>query len=230
MSARRYTVVLGLLAAALANPATAWAQDDASRTLVEQGRYWRAQGKPDQAVQAWQKLLLIDPRQPEALYWNCGQLAVALRSLVESAPLMEALERFGPLYMANVRRRWLWRLGLLSQGDERDAALIAACEAAMTESGESPARFFLRHRHGERATGELAEALRGYVPAGIASGGDDFNPGPTMVIDEVEEIWAAIAKRDDWSAMTNAVDRIRALGEFLGQPPLPSGHLKLAPA
>lgn len=169
-------------------------------------------------------------RQPEALYWNCGQLAVALRSLVESAPLMEALERFGPLYMANVRRRWLWRLGLLSQGDERDAALIAACEAAMTESGESPARFFLRHRHGERATGELAEALRGYVPAGIASGGDDFNPGPTMVIDEVEEIWAAIAKRDDWSAMTNAVDRIRALGEFLGQPTLPSGHLKLAPA
>ncbi|RXN86640.1 cellulose synthase subunit BcsC-related outer membrane protein [Achromobacter aloeverae] len=66
MSARRHTVALGLLAV-LAHP-VAWAQDDASRTLVEQGRYWRAQGKPEQAAQAWEKLLLADPRQPEALY------------------------------------------------------------------------------------------------------------------------------------------------------------------
>ncbi|RYD86598.1 MAG: YdiU family protein, partial [Sphingomonadales bacterium] len=39
-------------------------------------------------------------RQPEALYWNCGQLAIALRALADAPPLLAALERFGPLYMA----------------------------------------------------------------------------------------------------------------------------------
>ncbi|MGN6499317.1 MAG: protein adenylyltransferase SelO family protein, partial [Tsuneonella sp.] len=68
-------------------------------------------------------------RQPEALHWNCGQLAVALRMLAEAPPLVAAMERFGPLSMAAVRRRWLWRLGVQTQDEERDAALVAACEA-----------------------------------------------------------------------------------------------------
>ncbi|SAH81464.1 cellulose synthase protein C [Bordetella ansorpii] len=95
MSARRYTVVLGLLAAALANPATAWAQDDASRTLVEQGRYWRAQGKPDQAVQAWQKLLLIDPRQPEALY-GMAAIAIDRKQLTQARDYLTRLRAAAP--------------------------------------------------------------------------------------------------------------------------------------
>ncbi|MGN6497810.1 MAG: protein adenylyltransferase SelO family protein, partial [Tsuneonella sp.] len=77
-------------------------------------------------------------RQPEALHWNCGQLAVALRMLAEAPPLVAAMERFGPLYMAAVRRRWLWRLGLAPLDEERDAALVAACEAAMHDGGEPP--------------------------------------------------------------------------------------------
>jgi uncharacterized protein YdiU (UPF0061 family) len=51
-------------------------------------------------------------RQPEAIHWNCGQLAVALRLLVEAPPLIAALERFGPLYQAALTRRLTWRLGL----------------------------------------------------------------------------------------------------------------------
>ncbi|MFX7784739.1 protein adenylyltransferase SelO family protein, partial [Acinetobacter baumannii] len=37
-------------------------------------------------------------RQPEAIHWNLGQLAVALRLISEAPPLIAALERFGPLY------------------------------------------------------------------------------------------------------------------------------------
>ena len=55
-------------------------------------------------------------RQAEALYWNCGQLAVALRQLAEAPPLVAALERFGPLYQAALAERFLWRLGLDQTG------------------------------------------------------------------------------------------------------------------
>ncbi|ANY21241.1 hypothetical protein A6F68_02751 [Tsuneonella dongtanensis] len=164
-------------------------------------------------------------RQPEALYWNCGQLAVALRTLVDSAPLLAALERFGPLYMENVRRRWLWRLGVASRGEERDAALVAACEAAMADSGEVPDLFFHRHRFGAHAQGELAEAFAGYNPVAGSRPWPDGEEPPSLVIDEVEPLWSTIAKQDQWTPLWEAVERIRAFGELLGAPPMAASHV-----
>jgi uncharacterized protein YdiU (UPF0061 family) len=161
-------------------------------------------------------------RQPEALYWNCGQLAIALRALCDAPPLLAALERFGPLYMANVRRRWLWRLGLVSLGEERDGALVAASEAAMRERRESPDSFFNRHRCGRDAE-ELGEAFAGYRPV-ADDAPDPADPAPSLVIDEVERIWDAIAERDDWQPMADMVAAIRRLGARLGPAPSPAGH------
>jgi len=163
-------------------------------------------------------------RQPEALYWNCGQFAIALRAVSEAPPLLAALERFGPLYMANVRRRWLWRLGLQSQGEERDAALVAACEAAMSESQEAPDAFFWRHRFGRNAQGNLAEVLAGYSP--VSASVDTPARPPSLVIDEVERIWSAIAERDDWRPLTSQIEAIRRLGVVLGPAPAPAGHIR----
>ncbi len=101
-------------------------------------------------------------RQAEAIHWNCAQLAIALRAVCDAPPLIAALERFGPLYAAAMARRWTWRLGVASRGAERDAAMIAACERAMQQSGMGPDAFFHRHRGGANADGELAEALSGY--------------------------------------------------------------------
>jgi uncharacterized protein YdiU (UPF0061 family) len=161
-------------------------------------------------------------RQPEALYWNCGQLAIALRALSEAPPLVAALERFGPLYMANVRRRWLWRLGLESLSEDRDGAVVAACEAAMRDSGESPDVFFDWHRFARSDDTALADAFAGYRPTGDLR---DWEPAPSLVIDEVERIWAAIAERDDWQPLTDKIDAIRRMGARLGPPPPPAGHL-----
>ena len=36
--------------------------------LIDQGRYWQAHRRGDLAEQAWQKVLRIDPKQPDALY------------------------------------------------------------------------------------------------------------------------------------------------------------------
>jgi uncharacterized protein YdiU (UPF0061 family) len=163
-------------------------------------------------------------RQSEALYWNCGQLAIALRVLTDSQPLLAALERFGPLYMESVRRRWLWRLGLESLGEERDAALVATCEAEMARTGEAPHRFFHRHRSARNTDGNLGEASKGYERSpGTRVPFSADNP-PSLLIEEVEQIWSAIADRDDWEPALSLVGEIRRYGNELGLPPTPAGQ------
>jgi uncharacterized protein YdiU (UPF0061 family) len=163
-------------------------------------------------------------RQPEALHWNCGQLAVALRTLADAPPLVAAMERFGPLYMAAVRRRWLWRLGVQPRGEERDAAVVAACEAAMRETGAQPDAFFHSNRGGRAAEDPLGDALDGYEPVQETHPLWDEPAPPTLVIEEVERVWSAIADSDDWEPLENAIRHIRRLGEALGEPPRPAGH------
>ena len=155
-------------------------------------------------------------RQPEAIHWNCGQLAVALRTLTEAPPLIAALERFGPLYQAALARRFLWRLGLASQGFEQDSSLIAAAEAAMRESGSSPDGFFHRHRFGRNAPdGLFGGLLRGYKALGGPDPLWDETSPPSLVIDEVERIWAAISEHDDWAPLTEKLAAIHAFGQAL---------------
>ena len=164
-------------------------------------------------------------RQPEALHWNCGQLAVALRLHAETAPLVAALERFGPLYMAAVARRWCWRLGVVSQGTEADTQLVAACEAAMREAAAQPDAFFFRHRGGRgEAQGALGEALATYQP--VADPHDYWSDAEpqSMLIDEVEAIWDAIAQNDDWTPLHTKVAALRRMGAAHGAPPVPAGH------
>lgn len=38
------------------------------RSLIDQARHWQGRQRPDLAAQAWQKLLAVDPRQPDALH------------------------------------------------------------------------------------------------------------------------------------------------------------------
>ena len=162
-------------------------------------------------------------RQPEALHWNCGQLAVALRLVCDAPPLIAALERFGSLYMEAVGRRWCWRLGIANRGSEADAALVGACERAMRESGESPDAFFHRHRGGRNAEGSLAEALSDHAPTDSAHPYGDEEP-ETMVIEEVERIWAAIDETDDWQPLADKIAAIRRMGAAHGDAPRPAGQ------
>ncbi|AOL94414.1 protein adenylyltransferase SelO family protein [Porphyrobacter sp. LM 6] len=158
-------------------------------------------------------------RQPEALHWNCGQLAVALRLLADTAPLVAALERFGPLYMEAVARRWCWRLGVKSRGIEEDTQLVAGCEAQMRAGAVQPDAFFFAHRGGRG----LAEALHDYEP--VEDTHDYWaDPAPqSMLIEEVEAIWAAIDEGDDWAPLHAKVAALRRMGAAHGTPPRPAG-------
>lgn len=158
-------------------------------------------------------------RQPEALHWNCGQLAVALRLVAEAPPLIAALERFGPLYQAALARQLLWRMGLQSRGFDADYALIAQAEQAMRATSASPDAFFHRHRFGRNAQGELAAALKEFEPQGPDHDLWHEATPPSLVIDHVETVWSAIDGRDDWGPLGETIAAIRRLGEALGPPP-----------
>lgn len=164
-------------------------------------------------------------RQPEALHWNCGQFAVALRLLADTAPLIAALERFGPLYREAVALRWCWRLGLAPQGVEADTQLVAACEEHLRESSAQPDAFFFAHRQGRGAAdGALRDVLATYQPAGAAH---EYwsDPAPqSLMLDEVEAIWAAISEADDWAPLHAKVAALRRMGAAHGPPPVPAGH------
>ncbi len=161
-------------------------------------------------------------RQPEAMRWNCGQFAVALRLLAEAPPLIAALDRFEARFAHHLARRVLWRLGVQPQGGPADTALLNAIGVHLRETGVSPDAFYFAH-HQLRALpeGPLGEALAGYraVPGVDHPLWAEPAP-PTLVIDDVERIWAAIDRADDWAPLLAQVAAIRRLGEALGPAPV----------
>ena len=145
-------------------------------------------------------------RQAEAMHWDLAQLAISLRLISEAPPLVEALERFPGLFQAAIIRRFLWRLGVQSRSEADDRALVEAGERAMIADRILVADFFKDHRGGANSgTPSDAEALSLFREKlrdfSMAEGADRPLPDCTMLIDEVEGIWASIAQTDDWQPM-----------------------------
>jgi uncharacterized protein YdiU (UPF0061 family) len=157
-------------------------------------------------------------RQPEALLWNCGQLAVALRLLAETEPLVAALDRFGGLYHEAMAELFLQRLGVAPKGIEADSALIQAAERHMREAEISPDLLFFLHRGARNPPeGEFGALLRTFAPvASLDHPMWSQAEPPTLVIEDVERVWAAIDKNDDWGPLDATIADIRALGDALG--------------
>ncbi len=85
-----------------------------------------------------------------------------------------------------------------------------------------PDRFFFDHRGGRNAAqGAFGDLLGAYesVPDATAHPLWGEQGAPTLIIDEVERIWAAIDKDDDWSALNQKVAEIREFWLALGAPP-----------
>lgn len=169
-------------------------------------------------------------RQPEAIHWNLGQLAVSLRLVSEAPPLIAALERFGPLYQQALAKRFCWRLGVVPQGLDTDRALIGAAEAVMMQGGVTIDAFFfawmgdatpacppeLLGTDGEALWAAFGEVKAQYAPARARTHAYWQADAPqSMLIDEVESIWAAIAEHDDWSPLSAKVAALREMGNAL---------------
>lgn len=162
-------------------------------------------------------------RQAQAMHWNLGQLAVSLRLVCEAPPLIEALERFPSLFQDAIVRRFMWRLGVVSNDEGSDRALVEAAERAMGHAKIAVDRFFVTHRGAQRPDqftrdehyDAFVALLSEYRPTADArpTNSDDFLC--SMLIDEVEAIWAAIATNDDWQPLHAKIEDIRRMGAAL---------------
>lgn len=158
-------------------------------------------------------------RQPEAIGWDVAQLASCLRLIAESEPLIAALDGFGPAFQRELTATILWRLGVMSRDEVSDRAVARAVERGLRESGVSLDRFFFDAFGGSAPDGapwdELRAALASYAPRKDRSHAYWSGEPCSMLIDEVEAIWAPIADTDDWSALHAKVEAIRAMGTAL---------------
>jgi uncharacterized protein YdiU (UPF0061 family) len=158
-------------------------------------------------------------RQPEAIHWNVMQLAVALRTVSEAQPLIDILETFPERYQRAVSDAILWRLGVVPQEPVRDRALVQTIEQALTQSATGIDRFFFDAFGGTIPEGEAFDALRtalsGYTPRKARTHPYWSDAPCSMLIDEVEAIWAAIDERDDWAPFHAKIAAIRRMGEAL---------------
>ena len=174
-------------------------------------------------------------RQPEASSWNLAQLAGCLALISEEAPLVEALQGFAPAYHAAIRQAMHARLGLEPLDEDRDLGFLQTLFAWMTESGAAWDQtfhdWFCGEASAQRAAASPQAAL--YAAAAFAPVRDGLfarrpvradrlsNPvfqaatPVSLVIEEVEGLWAPIAEADDWGAFHAKLGAIDALREAL---------------
>ena len=160
-------------------------------------------------------------RQPEALQWNLTRLAECLLPFATQEVLEDALNVFEPALHEAFTAAILRRLGLASAGDAADAALVRAFWAFLAESqapfeqsffdcfggaarfdriGDSPSAAFYR----DASFAALRDALAAHdaAPGARLDHAYFTRAKPcSMLIDEMEAIWAPIAEADDWSAL-----------------------------
>jgi len=176
--------------------------------------------------------------QPRAFLRNLVRLGESLRPLSRDIALAPALADFETRLEQEVTARTLARLGLTPGGDA-DSALVAAVYAFLQESGVGYDRFFFDLRGGlvnhearppegrqglgretkDRYTGarwdELRALLMLYEPSGPGADYFERDTPCTLLIDEIESIWSAIARDDDWAPFEAKVRDIRSMGAAL---------------
>ena len=169
-------------------------------------------------------------RQPEAVFWNLQQLAGCLAMLADGSEIAAALSDFGETYRRDLAAAMLDRLGVSSAGEEADVALAGAAFRALAEGGDALGwePFFFdwfggkasqdRALNGPRADVYRTEAFVDFRarltehapdrPERLESPVFQRDQPETLLYDEIEDIWAAIAAQDDWTPFNAKLDRL----------------------
>jgi uncharacterized protein YdiU (UPF0061 family) len=160
-------------------------------------------------------------RQAEALQWNLFQLAQALRRVAPAESLVPALKSWPERVGRHLARQALWRLGLEPRGAVEDEALVRAFEAGLAGSGVQPDAAWFAFRGGRRpadihpAFAPFVERLAAFraVPDSLTHPYWAHEGPVTMLIAEVEALWAPIAADDDWGPFNAKLEAVRRMGE-----------------
>jgi uncharacterized protein YdiU (UPF0061 family) len=175
-------------------------------------------------------------RQPDTLAWNLTRLAECLVPLSSIEKLEPALNTVWPQFRAQLPKQVLRRLGLKPRELDEDSDLLAAMFGFLTASQAPYEQFFFDWRGGalsfDRAASSpsadfyASEAFRAFANLMERYGpADDVNLGHsyfaqqrprTMLIDEVEAIWAPIAENDDWTLFEETLGEIALMRQAYG--------------
>lgn len=168
-------------------------------------------------------------RQPATVHWNLSVLGQCLTMVSPSEPLIESLNTYPARYQAELRAALCVRLNLVPQG-EADEALVAALFgflATLDFDGSFEGVFYdwfggaaseARALSGPRAghyQGSAFTAFRAALEGYACADPDTLKhprfaaPDPeTLLIGEIESLWADIAGRDDWTAFHAKLEAI----------------------
>jgi len=175
-------------------------------------------------------------RQPGAVAWNLSRLAECLLPFSDKDTLASVLESFGPVLQRSFSSELLRRLGLQSAGETEDLALASAFVAFLVTSQAGLEQSFF-----DWYGGLASEARARRSPASDHYAAQSFGPvleqfatripisslrlehsyftraePCTMLIDQVESLWAPIAESDDWTAFHRKCEAISEMAEAYG--------------
>ncbi len=179
-------------------------------------------------------------RQPEAVRWNLVELARALLPLVQTGEAgypQTALDLFDEVYQSALDAQTIRRLGLASDGGLADRLLRASVWQFLQESQVGFERFFFDWYGGRGAVQRgrpfrspeaaayrtnsavyLLEALAARPPHRAAKLDHEYfhKEAPcTLLIEELERIWDAIASGDDWTPLERKLGEIAQMRDAL---------------
>jgi serine/tyrosine/threonine adenylyltransferase len=176
-------------------------------------------------------------RQPEAVSWALVQLGSALTLVCSTAALEQELTRFAPAYQAGLRASMFRRLHLAPGELDGDLAFLQMLFDWLTQT-QAPWDQFFHDWFGAGASaqraGESPQAALYAAPdfSAVRDGLEARTPPDagsrlahpyfqraaphTMLIDEVEALWAPIAERDDWSLFEAKLQQLEEMRGALG--------------
>lgn len=168
-------------------------------------------------------------RQPSAIHWNVSQLGLALKAAHPQLPVEEILHDFGDLFTDRCLELFLRRLNLTAQDPVTDQELMnqyfqwmhttqAPFEQVFFDlhSGVNEERLKKSPLH-DLYTSEnfkpLEELLRAHEIQDLKLSEHSYFKQITpctLLIDEIENLWAPIAQNDNWSIFSQKIDQIRS--------------------
>ncbi|WP_454873988.1 cellulose synthase subunit BcsC-related outer membrane protein [Paraburkholderia xenovorans] len=129
--------------------ALAQASKDPLNVLIDQGKYWQSHQRGDLAEQAWQKVLRIDPKQPDALF-GMGMVLADRKDGAGAQQYLARLKAVAPNYpnLDELGRR-------LGESSLRDQSVNDARRLAQSGQSASAVQEYQRALTGKPATPEL---------------------------------------------------------------------------
>jgi uncharacterized protein YdiU (UPF0061 family) len=174
-------------------------------------------------------------RQPQSVGWNLAQLGASLLLLAPEEKLIPVLETYGARYSHALRDAMFTRLGITPTDLESDLAFLTVLFEWMTQSQIGWSQFFHDWFCGAasaaRAKQSPAKAhydaagfqdVRAMLEARTPARPERLDAAilqqpvpPSVLIDDVESLWAPIAAEDDWRAFDAKLAEITALRDAL---------------